>query len=212
MTGSVNVALRHYQGEDPQWEAYGINDSFYGSGDELAQAREDARNAAALLLDIPEDFLEINEYHEHLVRLETESEPAVWVRTRQDDDVDLMLGRRHVRDYIAEYLKVHPERMNTFTQGSGAMGDVVATVMFPNEPLRELIQQFGDSQRLYVAVPGPNNAIYWQCISEPGLPDSSPDTIALRDLPLSESSTIWDFMEMTGANVNVAGNVVLAAA
>lgn len=211
MKRSVNVALRHYQGGDPQWEAYGINDPFYGSGDDLTQAREDARTAAALLLNVPEDFVEISEYHEHLVRPETESEPAVWVRTLQDADVNLMLARRDVRDCIAEYLKAHPERMNTFTQGSGVMGDVVATVMFPEEPLLELLDQFGDSQRLYVAVPGPNRAIYWQCISEPGLPDSPSDAIALRDLPLSESSTIWDFMEMSRASVEVAGNVVLAA-
>ena len=135
MTRSINVALRHYRGEDPQWEAYGINDPFYGSGDSLSQARDDARNAAALLLEEPEEQLKVNEFHEHLVRPETGSDPAVWVRTHQDEDVNLMLARREIRTHIAEYLQAHPERMNTFTQGSGVMGDVVATDMFPDEPL-----------------------------------------------------------------------------
>lgn len=211
MTEFVNVALRHYQGADPQWEAYGINHTIYGCGDTLADARDDAIDAAALLLECDPRDIQVVEYHEHQVRAETDTEPAVWVRTYQDGDAGRMLARRNVRDHIKRYLERHPERMNTFTQGIGAMGDVVAAVMFPDDLLDQLIEQCGDSQRLYVAVPGPQGAIYWQCLSEPGL-IQGPGAITLSDLPLDESSTIADFMEVTGAGIEAAGNIVLSAA
>lgn len=211
MTTFVNVALRHYQGADPAWEAHGINYPYYGSGDTVAEARDDAREAAALLLDEDDTNIEVQEFHEHLVRAETDTEPAVWVRTYQDGDTDRMLARREVREHIKDYLEQHPERMDTFTQGVGVMGDVVATVMFPDECLLHLLDQVGDGQRLYVAVPC-SDGIYWQCISEQGLPDERPGGIAIDDLPLSDSSTIEEFMKVTEASIDASGNIVLSAA
>ena len=82
---------------------------------------------------------------EMCIRDRTESDPAVWVRTYQDDDADRMVRRREVRQIIADHLAAHPEHMITFAQGSGVMGDVVATVMFPEELLCELVVQFGYS-------------------------------------------------------------------
>ena len=122
-----------------------------------------------------------------------------------------MLARREVREHIRDYLKQHPERMDTFTQGVGVMGDVVATVMFPDEYLCRLLDQAGDGQRLYVAVPC-SDGIYWQCISEEGLPDERPGGIAIGDLPLSDSSTIEEFMKVTEAIIDASGNIVLSAA
>ncbi len=211
MTTFVNVALRHYQGADPAWEAHGINYPFYGSGDTLTKARKDVREAAAaLLLDEDDTHIEMLEFHEHLVRAETDTEPAVWVRTYQDGDSKRMLARRDVRDHIKDYLEKHPERMDTFTQGVGVMGDVVATVMFPDECLLHLLDQVGDGQRLYVAVPY-SDGIYWQCISEEGLPDERPGGIAIDELPLSDSSTIGEFMKVTEASIDTSGNIVLSA-
>ena len=83
--------MRWYENQSPLWEAYGIDHSVYGAGDTLEVAREDVKSSIALHLEAEEGTIELDEFHEHLVRPEDSNFPDVWVRTLQDFNAQRML-------------------------------------------------------------------------------------------------------------------------
>ena len=67
MTTIQPVVFRCYENQDPQWEAYGVSQSAYGSGNTLAEARNDVKSALALLRDVSQDSIELEEFHARCV-------------------------------------------------------------------------------------------------------------------------------------------------
>ena len=209
MSIAQNIVFRHYRGDDPCWEAYGIALAAYGSGGSLSEAKQDVREALAALLDVNEACVEIDECHEHCIYKETDSSPAVWVRTFHDHDPQRMLKRREIRDRVERLLDENPGYLSTFDNGISVTGDVVATVALEDDMLMDILEQVGDLGRLFVCMPV-DGAVIWQCITTKDAEDRSDDEVPIASLNLGAAATIAEFMQLTEAKQERATDYVLA--
>lgn len=210
MTTIQPVVFRCYENQDPQWEAYGVTQSAYGSGNTLAEARNDVKSALALLLDVSQDSIEIEEFHERCVRVADDTYPDIWLRTRQDRDGNKMLTRRHIVDAVKNELITHPEYVHTFDNGYASTGDIIAVVALPDDMLSDVLNQIGTADRVYLCMPVGDN-IQWQTVFTAEAEDKPMGATPIANLPLRDSATVADFMKATGAMTDRAANYLVAA-
>ena len=193
-----NVAFRCYNGE---WEAYGINQPFYGYGETLTEAKTDVKEAIEALTETPAKHVKINEVHEHRVAEATETHPDVWVRTHHDLDGPRMLERRAIREYIKEALKQNPQYVRTFDNGESSFGDIIAIACLEDDMLIDLLEQVGEASRIFACV-AYGNRLYWQCIFTEDAENKPDNVIDIKTLELSDAATVGDFMRATKPSIN----------
>lgn len=195
MQNSHKVVFRRYEDE---WEAYAVDHGVFGYGESIYQAREDFKEALSLLLEVPVGEIHLDEYIEECVYEESESNPAIWVRTHQDwDDSDRMLGRRNIREMIRNHLQKSPEYLATFGGETSAFGDVIAAVCFSDDLLKDLLEQVGEADRLFVCVPV-KEALLWNCVFTAEADNLPAEKINIHSLNLPPLPTVGDFMMATG--------------
>jgi len=210
MTTIQPVVFRCYENQDPQWEAYGVSQSAYGSGNTLAEARNDVKSALALLRDVSQDSIELEEFHERCVCAAADAYPDIWVRTRQDRNGNKMLTRRHIVDAVKNELITHPEYVHTFDNGYASTGDIIAVVALPDDMLSDVLNQIGTADRVYLCMPVGDN-IQWQMVFTTEAEDKPMGATPIANLPLRDSATVADFMKATGAMTDRAANYLVAA-
>ena len=195
MQNSYKVVFRRYEDE---WEAYAVDHGAFGYGESIYEAREDFKEALSLLLEVPVEEIHLVEYLEKCVYEESESNPAIWVRTRQDwDDSGRMLERRGIRQIICDHLQESPESLATFGGETSAFGDVIAAVCFSDDLLEDLLEQVGEADRLFVCMPT-EEGLLWNCIFTAEADNLPAEKINIHSLDLPSLPTVGDFMMATG--------------
>lgn len=193
------------------WDVYGINESVYAYGETLPEARQDALEAFACHFDVSPEEITLEEYHEHPVYTDPTSGTDVWVRTHENEDLDRIFRRRNIRLNIEKHLHANPDYIHTFSAGGSSTGEVIAAVALPEDLLVSLLDQVGDTDRLYVAMPEGNN-LYWQCLVTPSAEGFHTGTRPVSDLALGADATVSEFMEATGAKESRPTEYLLCAA
>lgn len=211
MNTTYSVVFRCYENQDPQWEAYGIHEAVYGSGSTLREAKEDIAGALALLTDVPVETVQLQEFHERLIRKADAQYPDIWVRILHDaGNFDQTSQRRHVAEFIKQQLDSHPSRVHTFDNGTASTGDIIAYVALPGDKLSDVLDQVGDADRIYLCMPH-GEVLQWQTVFTREAENQPQHAEAIADLPLSERCTVQEFMETTHANEQQAENFLVAA-
>lgn len=203
MSATERVVFRCYENQEPMWEAYGIDHAVYGSGDSLSEARDDIKAAISLLLEVEEDSIELDEFHERLARGADDKYPDVWVRALQDRKSERMLERRKIQESIKKLLEKNPEYVGTFRNGIASTGDIIAVVSFEDDMLYDVMGQIGSTDLIYLCMPE-GDTLYWQTLftSEASVPLEAARRIS--DLELGDCVTVGQFMRVTHAKVNEA--------
>lgn len=211
MAPAIKVAFRFYE-EDQTWEALGINVAAYGQGDSLAEARKDFLAALDVLLDDvdPADVY-LEEYIERCARPETEHEPAVWVREYKDHDPKRMLMRRSLAELVKETLVNNPAYMKTFDDRVSTFGDIIAVATFEDDLLYDVLDQIGESKRLFIGTPRKDGHIYWQCLLHESQKVNGDGSKPVTSLGLSDASTVGDLYDATMPAPQEAKNILAPA-
>lgn len=210
MNTTERVVFRCYENQSPQWEAYGIDSAVYGSGEELTEARADIKSAIALLHEVDEACVEIDEFHEHLARPADAEYPDIWIRTLHDNDTGRMLARREVAERIKAFLAQHPQYARTFSNGVASTGDVVASVVLPDDMLIDSMGQVGESDCLYICMPK-GHKLYWQTLFTSEFPALPQNATPVASLELGDCATVEEFMNKTHAEADKAANFLVSA-
>ncbi|MFP7364276.1 hypothetical protein SFC07_00610 [Corynebacterium callunae] len=224
MNSIQNVVFRHYSALEPYWKGSGLNAAVYAAGDSLPEIREDMKQSLAALFDLEADEFDLCEFHECQAFEETDDLPSVWVRVPfplnghdnpKPDEVNQLLRRQEIAEFIGKYLVENPEAVkDTFGAGLASTGDVIAVVALPDDMLESVLEQVGDSDRIYVCMPDPNSSrLVWQALTSPVALDFNPEkSKPSSNLGLGHRATVAQFMSLTRANTEHAGNYALAAA
>ena len=202
-----NVAFRCYNGD---WEAYGINQPFYGYGETLTKAKADVKNAIEALTETPANTIDINEYHEHRVAEATETHPDVWVRAHHDLDGTRMLERRATKERIEKALKRNPKYVHTFDHGESSFGDIIAIACLDDDMLIDLLEQVGEANRIFACV-AYEGKLYWQCIFTEEAENKPDNAIDIETLELGDAATVGDFMRATKPSMTKPQKFLTAA-
>lgn len=216
-----NVVFRQYTDDSPFWEGYGLTESVYAYGETLNEVREDMCEALSVHLEIAPEEIHLCEFHELKVFDCTESVPSIWVRTAEPlagegdaspSQIERVLHRRDVREAIIEYLQNNPSAAaSTFSNGVASTGDVVATVALPDDLLGSVLEQVGDTTRLYVCMPD-GHSLYWQCVvTTEALDFNQEDSFPLDALNMGDATTVREFMRQTHADTRKSKDYLLAA-
>lgn len=205
-----DVVFRHCEEAGDEWEAYALSYSAYGFGESLSEARKDIVEALALLLGRSEDSIELNEYHERLLRAANERHADVWLRAHQDVDSNRILLCWEVGNKISDLcymLCKKPEEWCIFDNGLSLNGDIIVLACLPDDMLDGVFKQVTSDHRLYLAVAYPER-VYFRCINTNEATDRKPESeVAIASLNLGTGATVDDFIQAT--NVDHNHNIIL---
>lgn len=205
-----DVVFRHHKKAGDKWEAYALLHSAYGFGESLPEARKDIVEALALLLERSEDSIELNEYHERLLRAANERQADVWLRAHQDVASKHILLCWEVGTKIKNLCHMlcnKPEEWCIFDNGLSLNGDIIVLVCLPDDMLDGVFKQVASAHRLYLAVAYPER-VYFRCINTNEATDRKPESeIAIASLNLRAGATVDDFIQAT--NVDHNHNIII---
>ncbi|MDN5758030.1 MAG: hypothetical protein L0H59_05785 [Tomitella sp.] len=188
----AHVVFRNVPGTDPAWQYYGLDLPVVGGADSLSAAQALASDAAEFTLDADVDVVPVLEWQAVAPSAGT---PGTYVRAMKSSDAR-WTTRSEFAQWLRERFQSNREEQEKYYDSLSSTGDVIACAVLPEDSVQQLLTQASSHGTVHFAMPSPEGPICWLSITGPETPDSAPGSLPLRDLDVSDETSVLELMRI----------------